>query len=259
MMILSLLLLTLQGDVAAPSVTNIRPTLGALGPARADNTYLPGDIAHVTFDVSGLKLDDQGRYRVAAKLVVEDATGKTVAVEDYGAIPARLGALAGGKTRFAFRFAVPPDLAAGSYKAKLQLLDANSNQSATVQQEFKVTPPGFGLVRFQAGRGPFGQAETPPTGVVGEVLYLGLFAVGLSKGKEGTANIEVQLEVQDAQGKPLGKPQTSSFTEVNANEPLQLRFELPLDQAGKYKVQLKAVDKNSSRFATLTIPVTVTE
>jgi hypothetical protein len=206
-----------------------------------------------------MKLDGEERYRVAAKLVVEDTTGKMIATEDYGAIPPRMGILAGGKTRFAFRYLVPNELAAGSYKAKLFLTDVVGKQETTIEQPFKVSPPGFGLIRFQAGRGPFGQAETPCTGAVGEVLYLRIAAVGLSKGKEGQGSLDVTMEVQDAQGKTIGKPQTTAFPSVNANEPLLLQFELPLDQAGKYKVTLKATDKPSNRSATMTVPVTVVE
>jgi hypothetical protein len=248
-----------QGADGKLAISNVHPTIGALGAARNDNSYLPGDLVHVAFDVSGLKLDGEDRYRVGAKLTVEDATGKVVASEDYGAIPPRLGVLAGGKSRFAFRYLIPGDLAAGSYKARLLFTDVTGKQESTAEQAFKVSPPGFGLIRFQAGRGPFGQAETPCTGSVGEVLYLRVMAVGLSKGKEGQGSLDVAMEVQDAQGKPIGKPQTTAFPGVNANEPLLLQFELPLDQAGKYKVTLKATDKPSNRSATMTIPVTVVD
>jgi hypothetical protein len=247
--------------VNALTVSATRATICPLGPTRPDTNYLPGDIVHVTFNVSGLKLDNDGRYRVAARLVVEDAAGKAVATEDYGTTPARLGALAGGKTRFAFRYLVLPNAPAGAYKAKLQLTDALANQTATIEQSFKVIAPTFGLIRFTAGRGPFGQAETPCTGAVGEVLFMGALAVGLSKGKEGQGNVEVRLEVQDAQGKPLGKPQVTELNTVNTNEPLLLKFELPLDQGGKYQVVWRVIDKAATppRSATLTVPVTVVE
>jgi hypothetical protein len=218
-------------------------------------------VVHVTFNLSGLQLDTEGRYRVSARLVIEDATGKSLATEDYGATPARLGVLAGGKTRFAFRYVIPPDAPTATYKAKLQLTDAVSNQTATVEQPFRVSPPGFGLIRCVVGRGPFGQAETPCVGAVGEVLFVGAAAVGLGKGKEGLGHLEVRVEVQDAQGKVLGKPQLSEFKDVSTSEPFLLKFELPLDQAGKYQVVFRATDKASSpsRTTTLTIPLTVVE
>lgn len=258
-------------------VSNVRPTLCPFGPPRTDTTYLPTDVVHVTFDVSGLKLDAEGRYRATARLVVEDAAGKAVASEDYGATPPRLGVLAGGSTRFSFHYLIPPDAPAGSYKAKLQLTDlvarqeqaktkdalpaADPNRQVTVEQAFKVTAPSFGLVRFVCGRGAFGQAETPCIGAVGEVLFLGATAVGLGKGKEGNGHVEVRVEVHDAQGRILGKPQTSDFKDLSAGEPLLLKFELPLDRAGKFQVVFRATDKASSptRSATLTIPVTVVD
>lgn len=248
-----------QGN-AALTITKVRPTLVDLGPTRSDANYLPGDIVHVTFDVAGMKLDDEGRYRHAAKLTVEDAAGKLVGTEDYGSSPARLGVLGGGKTRFAFRLLIPADQPAGNYKAKLVLDDLVGKKSATLEQPYRVLSPGFGLIRLQTGRGPFGQTETPASGVVGEVLAVGMQAVGLSKGKDNLGSLEITQEVHDASGKLLGKPQVNSFPGISTDEPLQLRFELPLDQAGKYQLILKAVDKNNpARSTTLTLPVTVFE
>lgn len=259
------------------AVSNIRPTLCPLGPPRADTTYLPTDVVHVTFDVSGLMLDAESRYRVTARLVVEDAAGKAVAAEDYGATPSRFGVLAGGRTRFAFHYVIPPDMPAGNYKAKLELTDLIARQDqmkskmiqptpdparqATVEQAFKVAAPSFGLVRFVAGRGPFGQVETPCVGTVGEVLFLGATAIGLGKGREGLGHVEVRLEVQDATGRTLGKPQTSEFKDVSTAEPLLLKFELPLDQAGRFQVIFHSTDRASSppRTATLKVPVTIVE
>lgn len=259
MPLVCLLLVSLPQTDGKLTVSKVRPTLVDLGPVRSDASYLPGDIMHVTFDVAGFKLDEEGRYRFSAKLMVEDSAGKLIASEDYGSSPARLGVLAGGSSRFAFRLLIPTDQAAGNYKAKLVLGDVTGKSSVTVEQPYKVLPAGFGLVKLQTGRGPLGQSETPCTGCVGEVLYLGLQAVGLAKGKEGLGSMEITLEVQDSQGKLLGKPQTSAFTDLSTNEPLALRFELPLDKAGKYQLQFKAVDKVTGRSASLLVPITVTE
>lgn len=240
-------------------VSNVRPTLVDLGPTRPDNSYLPGDVVHVTFDVAGFKLDPEGRYRFSAKLQVEDAAGKLIGSEDYGSSPSRLGVIGNGKSRFAFRLPIPVDQAAGNYKAKLVISDVNSKAAATVEQPYRVTSPGFGLIRLQTGRGPFGQSETPCTGNVGEVLHLGMQAVGMGKLKENIGTLDITLEVKDATGKTLGKPQINHFPDINVNEPLQLRFELPLDQAGKYQLVFKATDKASTRSTTLTIPLQVVE
>lgn len=256
---LALLLVCVPQGESKLMVNKVRPTLVDLGPTRPDAAYLPGDVMHVTFDVAGFKLDEEGRYRYSARLTVEDSAGKTIGTEDYGTGPARLGVLAGGKSRFAFRVAIPADQPAGNYKARLVLGDVIGKSSVTVEQSYKVLPAGLGLIRLQAGRGPFGQAETPCNGTVGEVLYVGLQAVGLLKGKDSVGVLDVTVEVQDSQGKTLGKPQVNSFTDINTNEPLQLRFELPLDQAGQFKVIFKAVDKTSSKSTLLTVPVTVSE
>lgn len=142
-------------------------------------------------------------------------------------------------------------------RAKFVLGDANSKATASV------TALSSGYTRFwfdstADGRGPFGQSETPCTGNVGEVLHLGLQAVGLGKLKDNQGTLDITLEVKDASGKTLGKPQLNTFPDINVTEPLQLRFELPLDQAGKYQLVFKATDKASAK-STLTVPLQVVE
>lgn len=259
MALLALVLLVPQAGTSKLTASKVRPTLVDLGPTRPDASFLPGDMLHVTFDVAGFKLDEEGRYRYSAKLTVEDSAGKPIGSEDYGTSPARLGVLGNGKSRFAFHLPIPLDQPAGNYKAKLVMTDALGNGTVTVEQAYQVLPAGFGFIRLETGRGPYGSSPTPCSGTVGEALTFGFYLVGISKGKENTGAVDLIVEVHDSQGKTLGKPQSNPFTDINTNEPLKLRFELPLDQAGQYKVIFKATDKTSSRSSTLTVPVTVTE
>ncbi|MFT3880501.1 MAG: hypothetical protein QM703_12665 [Gemmatales bacterium] len=259
MALLALLLLQAPAGESKLIVSKVRPTLVDLGPIRPDTSYLPGDVMHVTFDVAGFSLDAEGLYKYSAKLSVEDSAGKVIGSEDYGNGPARLGALGNGKSRFSFQLPIPVDQAPGNYKAKLVMGDANAKGTVTIEQGYKVLSPAFGFVRLQTGRGPFGRSPTPCTGNVGEALAFGFHLVGISKGKNNNGNVDLTVEVQDSQGRMLGKPQVSSFTNLNANDPLPLTFEVPLDQAGQYKVVFKAVDKSNNRSATMTLPFTVIE
>ncbi|HQR07606.1 MAG TPA: hypothetical protein PLN21_12330 [Gemmatales bacterium] len=259
MALLALLLLQAPASESKLIVSKVRPTLVDLGPARPDASYLPGDVMHVTFDVAGFALDPDGLYKYSAKLSVEDSAGKVIGSEDYGNGPARLGVLGNGKSRFSFQLPIPTDQAPGNYKAKLVMGDANAKGTVTIEQAYKVVSPAFGFVRLQTGRGPFGRSPTPCSGNVGEALAFGFQLVGISKGKDNNGNVDLTVEVQDSQGKTLGKPQVSSFTNINATEPLSLTFEVPLDQAGQYKVVFKAMDKSNSRSATMTVPIMVIE
>jgi hypothetical protein len=234
------------------TVSKVRPTIVGLGPTRADANYLPGDVMHVTFDVAGFTLDAEGRYRYSARLDVENSAGKLVSSEDYGTSPARLGLLGNGKSRFAFHLPIAGDTASGSYKAKLTLTDTVSKKTATVEQAYRVLSTGFGLVRLETLPGSC-------VGTVGEVMGIGMVAVNLSKGSNGLGHLELTLEVQDSTGKTIGKPQLNTFKDVSVSEPLLLRFELPLDQAGKYQLVFKGVDKANSKSSIMTVPVTVVE
>jgi len=259
MALLALLLLQAPAGESKLTVTKIRPTLVDLGPVRPDANYMPGDVMHVTFDVAGFSLDADGLYKYSAKLSVEDSAGKVIGAEDYGNGPARLGVLGNGKSRFSFQLPIPADQTPGNYKAKLVMGDANAKGTVTIEQAYKVVSPAFGFIRLQTGRGPFGRSPTPCSGNVGEALAFGFQLVGISKGKDNNGNVELTVEVHDNLGKTLGKPQVSSFTNLNANEPLPLTFEIPLDQAGQFKVVFKAVDKSNSRSTTMTVPITVIE
>lgn len=259
MAVLALLMLQAPAGESKLIVTKVRPTLVDLGPTRPDASYLSGDVMHVTFDVAGFSLDTDGLYKYSAKLSIEDGAGKVIGMEDYGNGPARLGVLGNGKSRFSFQVPIPVDQAPGNYKAKLVMGDANAKGTVTIEQAYKVVSPAFGFIRLQTGRGPFGRSPTPCSGNVGEVLAFGFQLVGISRGKDNNGNVEMTVEVQDIQGKVLGKPQVSSFTNINTNEPFPLTFEIPLDQAGQYKVVFKALDKSNNRSTTMTVPFTVVE
>ncbi|HQR42357.1 MAG TPA: hypothetical protein PLX97_06725 [Gemmatales bacterium] len=253
MLILSVLLLTLVPQSENKlTISKVRPTLVGLGPTRPDTDFQPGDVMHVTFDVAGFMLDTEGRYRYSAKVDVENSAGKLVFSEDYGSSPARLALLGNGKTRFAFHLPIPADQPSGNYKVRLTLTDTIGKKTGVLEQPYRVLSPRFGLVRLQT-------LPSSCIGTVGEVFNVGMQAINLAKNSEGLGHLELTLEVKDSNGKVLGKPQVNSFKDVSVNEPLLLRFELPLDQAGKFQLVFKGVDKVNGRSATVTVPINVIE
>src|SRR5437870_4766896 len=59
------------GQAGELKVTNPRTTLGIYGQDRKNNTYLPGDMLFVSFDILNLKAEDSGRiqYSMALELI----------------------------------------------------------------------------------------------------------------------------------------------------------------------------------------------
>src|SRR3954468_9123689 len=77
MLNLLLVSLSLTGQTPALEIADPRPTYGHLGAIRPKGAgMLPGDIAHFTFGIKHLKLDDNGLAKYSVAIEVRDAKGK---------------------------------------------------------------------------------------------------------------------------------------------------------------------------------------
>src|SRR5262245_9328560 len=63
-------------------LTNVRLTIGELGPTRPSNKYLPGDIAFVGYDITGLTIEPDGVAKYKMSMEVADGSGKTIFKQD---------------------------------------------------------------------------------------------------------------------------------------------------------------------------------
>src|SRR5437660_7813270 len=78
MMKLLLGLMTLAGagdNDRKLQIDNVRATYGHLGAVRPMKGMLPGDIAHVSFDIKHLKLDPRGRASYSVAIEIRDDKG----------------------------------------------------------------------------------------------------------------------------------------------------------------------------------------
>src|SRR3954453_351339 len=63
-------------------LTNVRLTVGELGPTRKESKLLPGDILFVAFDIDGLNIPPEGTAKYTMAMEVSDAAGKLIFRQD---------------------------------------------------------------------------------------------------------------------------------------------------------------------------------
>ncbi len=100
-----------------------------------------------------------------------------------------------------------------------------------------------------------------PIGVPGQTLQVKFYAVGFDRdARTQQPSISLETKILDANGKPtLAKPMTQ---EVKPNVAagtvaIPLSFPLDLNRAGKFTLEITAVDQVSKKTSKLSLPITV--
>jgi len=252
-----------QGQASQLTLNNVRSTYGFLGPERAENKYLPGDSYFVQFDIENISVRKDGMILYSMSMEVTDAKGKV----QYAEKPQDLQTfnILGGTRVPAFAtVAIGVDQPPGELTLKLVVTDRGSKASQTLTRKFEVAPKNFGLVRPQIGNGG---APCPPLGAEGQTYYLEIAAIGFEIDKTKMApNLSFEMRVLDPQNKPtLANPVVREINENTKDLPkrelfaVPQVFELQLNRAGKFTVELKATDLISKKTARYTFPLTVLE
>jgi hypothetical protein len=255
------LLLAAAGLVAGQhdglTLANVRTTYGAPGVARDTNKLLPGDSVYVSFDIEGIAVSPEGKVQYSMTTEVLDGDGKTLFREDPRDLEAVNGL--GGRTVPAYtHLDVGVNAKPGKYTLKTTVTDRASKRSQSLSREFEVQPKQFGLVRLATtldaeGRVPVASFAT------GETLWVNCSAVDFQR-SDKQPKVAVELRVLDEADKPvLARPFTGmidkNVPEAATSVPVQ--FLVPLNRAGKFKIELKATDQVSGKTAELRFPVTV--
>ena len=255
--------LSLAPGQTALSLTNSRPTYGALGSPRPDSKVLPGDRFYIAFDIQNIKENDKGQVQYTMAMEVTDSKGK-IQYKQEEPKDRFLNAenhLSGARLP-AFSFVdVGLDMPAGKYTMKVTVNDKVAKTTANVSQDFEVLPLGLGLTHLETSYDPKGEIPAPTIAVPGQSLILSFAAVGFSRDKaKGQPHFTVEMTIIDnATKKPtLAKPFAGEFTQVPENHKvLPLQFPLSLNRPGKFTVELKLTDLLAKKSATLSFPLEV--
>lgn len=255
-----LLTACLGAGVSTADITQVRASFGPLGPERAENRFLPGDIVFLSFDIGGLQPDKAGLFRYRVRLAVQDAREKTL-FEDAQDVPS-VGTVMGGKVRHTVQYAIDHGQEAGACKIRIGVTDlaAPMKTETTTTYDFHVLPPTLGLVRFHASLDRFGQTPVPGVGVVGQMLTFHMTALGFKPDRKlGEGSITIEFQLLDAQDRPVNnKPLVSEFKALPSDTAfVPLRFDLLLQRPGVFKMVYKLTDNVEKKTATLSVPVQV--
>src|SRR5262245_42235012 len=138
------------GQGGGLNLINPRVTYGELGSPRPDNKLLPGDIFFLSFDIEGIKVNDEGRVKYGMAMEVTDSAGKSIfaqkPVERDDFLP-----LGGTKLPARAFVSIGVDQAPGKYTCKVTVTDMaekGKEVTKTLTQEFEVTARGFGIVQL---------------------------------------------------------------------------------------------------------------
>jgi len=245
------------GQVAL-TLSGARITYGELGATRPDLKYLPGDIVFVSFDIDGIKVDESGRVRYSMGMEVLNKDNAAIFKQkpedrdDY--LP-----LGGTKLPARAFVTIGLDQLPGVYTCRVTVIDRASKATQTIDQKFEVVQRAFGLVQVYTCADAKGEIPAPPLGVVGQSLFVHFTLVGFTRDpKSKQPNVDVEMIVTGRDGAPtLPKPAFITIdNDVQADENLiPLRFQLPLNRAGDFTVELKATDKVTKATSRVQLPI----
>jgi hypothetical protein len=241
------------------NLTNVRTTYGELGAVRADSRYLPGDLYFVAFDIEGITVSPEGKVAYAMSMEVTDRTGKAILqpkpVERDEFLPL-------GGNRLPARAFVILELeqAPGTYTCKVTVTDRATKATKVLQRTFEVAPKAFGIVGLFTSADDKGEQPAPPSGVVGQNLFIHCAVVGFGRDRTKRPDAYVELRILDESRRPtLSKPMTAAVPkELPENEGLvTARFLVPFNRDGTFTAELKATDNTTGKSSTVSFPIRV--
>jgi hypothetical protein len=189
---------------------------------------------------------------------VLDGGGKTLFREDPRDLEVINGL--GGRTVPAYtHLDVGLNAKPGKYTLKTTVTDRASKRSQSLSREFEVQPKQFGLVRLTTtldhdARVLAGNFAT------GETLWVNCGAVDFQRSSGKQPKVAVELRVLDESDKPVLAQPFKGVIEKDVPETalsVPVQFLVPLNRAGKFKIELKATDQVSGKTAELKFPITV--
>jgi hypothetical protein len=252
-------LAVLGGGGTGPEIVNPRATYGHLGAPRPKEGFLPGDVAHFSFQIKNLKADAKDRVSYSIAIVIADEKGKVFFEQKpYNSFAQNF--FGGNALPAAARVEVPLDTKPGAMNWKVTVTDRTTGKSTELKGQGKVLPADFGLVQVGTFADVEGKVPVPPVGVVGSQLHLGFGVVGFGRGKDKQPDIKISLRIRDEKGQlTTANPLTG---EVNKDIPADARvvpmhFGLALDRAGRFMIELSAHDETSGKTSMVQFPVRI--
>jgi hypothetical protein len=241
------------------TLANVRTAYSVSGPTRPDNKILPGDLVVLSFDIEGAKVNAAGKVLYSMALEVANPSGKVLFRQAPKDLEAPLPAGAKGLPAAA-RVQVGFDREPGEYTLKVKVTDRASGAAAEVARAYELLPRGFGIVRLSTTTDQEGQKPAVAF-QRGKSFWINFSVVDFARSKTtGQPHVVAEMQVRNQKGQELlSRPSTGESKKDVPDKALALplQFELELNRAGTFTIELKATDKIAGKTATLSFPVTV--
>ncbi|MFM8275291.1 MAG: hypothetical protein ACKODX_23565 [Gemmata sp.] len=273
-MMATIALAVLTGLPAQPAgelkLTNVRTTVGELGPARDAAKLLPGDVLFIAYDIDGISIDGEGVARYTMAMEVVNAAGarilpppnepKVEPREMTEFVPLR-----GNKMPARAFVTVGLDQAAGQYTCRLLVTDTKTKASGKLEVKFEVAKKEFGVVAVYTTHDARGELSAPTSGLVGQNIYVQFSVATFERdAKTKQPDVEVVCQILDEKGtKTLDTPRRhvqdakALQTVKETDGAFALQFPLFMNRPGKFVVEITATDRLSKKTAVYKLPVTV--
>src|SRR5262245_49668976 len=240
------------------SLVNVRTTYGELGAPRTVNHSLPNDLFFVAFDIEGITVNADGKVSYVMSMVVTDKNNKEVYKPEKPAEREETLPLGGSRLPARAFVLLKPDQEPGTYTCKVSVTDKVSNVTKVLEQKFDVIPKAFGLVALYTTSDMDGNLPAPPSGVIGQNLFIQCALVGFDRDKNKKPNAKVELKITE-NGKPtLAKPTSAAVpAEAPEGDPVLFRFLIPFNREGSFTAEVTATDLITSKTSIVTFPIKI--
>ncbi|MEZ6140667.1 MAG: hypothetical protein R3B84_08865 [Zavarzinella sp.] len=247
------------------TLENARLTYGEVGSVRTETKFLPGDVFFLSFDMKGIKIDDEGQAAYTIGMQVLDPTGK----ETYKSGPEQQNAFLplGGGTLPARAFvSIGFDQPPGIYTCKVTVTDILAKSAPKLlEQQFEVLPKSFGIVQVYTTTDLEGKNPAPLTGVAGQTMFIHFVIIGFDRdATKKQPNVTLTMRIFDKDSKvTLPKPVTKNIPDAREGAVdeksigVPMRLMLPLSREGGYLVELASTDNLTGKKSVVYLPVRV--
>lgn len=259
----TLVLATLTAAPAQPAalqLTNVRLTLGELGPTRPTSKLLPGDVLYIGYDIEGLTIAPDGTAKYTIEMAVADAAGKTIFKQEPREFT-ELVPLRGNKMPARAFVTVGLDMAAGMYTCKVTVTDPKTKAANSLSVPFEVLKREFGIVAVMTTYDIRCEIPAPTSGTVGQTVFVWMSIASFERDpKTKQPNVEIEFTILDEKGMPtLGQPiKRTQDAGIEADKgAFPVFFPLYMNRPGKFTLRVTATDKVANKKATYELPITV--
>ncbi len=251
-------LLLLAPLASAQEIKNLRPCYGPLGATRTDTNCLLGDSLFVAYDIEGLKFDPAtGNANFTTIVELFDSNNKSV-FEPRKSPNVGSAQLGGTRMPAEFYVIIGRDLTPGKFTARVTVVDNLAKDFKSAVLYFNVLPKQFG----------FAGVTAQGIGFPGQPYTIGLALIDMQLGADKNPNVELTMKIFDDAGTLVAKPLTSKIpqdfpagTDLKLTETNFVPFPIPiyLNRAGRFKVELVAIDHLAKKTATVNYSLNVVD